>query len=674
MKNYKPFRVGLSLSASTAIFTATLMIGQTGTLPSIIQPELGVRSAQILTMESLRFKDLNHNGQIDPYEDWRLSPQSRTADLLQRLSLEDLAGLLVHGSLIDVGSGANGNNAYDFDRARHWIIERHINSFVTRLNGTAVAMAAANNKIQEIAESSDFGIPVTISSDPKRHQIHLMSDARAVDLAFSLWPDPIGFAAIGDGKLTQQYADTARREYMAVGIREALAPQADLATEPRWTRTNGTFGEDSATASRMVEAYVTGVQDGSDGVKTSSVIAVVKHWVGYGAAKDGWDSHNSYGQFAAFQNYANFTNHVEPFKGAFRAHVGGVMPSYSVLQGITLDGKAVEPVGAGFNHQLLEDLLRGKYHFEGVILTDWLITHDCLESCREGAAVGTKPTLRESGMPWGVENLSEKQRYAKAINAGVDQIGGSESPNIIVEAVLHGAIPESRVREAAARVLLQKFQLGLFEQPYVDEQKAGEIAGSAPFVREGQAAQAKAVVLLENKTTRVSHRPLLPVSAGGQKIYLYGVSKAAAEAAGFTVVEDPTKASFAIVRAAAPYSSDHQSFYFGARQHEGRLNFTEADPAYVELLRVSRTTPTIFVVNLERPLALTNVKPHAAALLGDFGLADAPLFKVITGRVAPEGHLPFELPSSMEAVQNQASDLPHDSVAPLYPFGFGLHY
>ena len=231
-----------------------------------------------------------------------------------------------------------------------------------------------------------------------------------------------------------------------------------------------------------------------------------------------------------------------------------------------------------------------------------------------------------------------------------------------------------RVREAAGRILLQKFQLGLFEQPYVDETKAAQIAGNKGFVREGQAAQTRAVVLLENKNAPATGKPLLPIVPTGKKVYLYGVAAKAAEAAGFAVVTDPTQADLAIIRAPAPYESEHTNFFFGSRQHEGRLAFTEKDAAYADLLRVSAIVPTVFLTTLERPLILTNVRTHAAALLGDFGISDEPLLALLTGKTAPGGHLTFELPSSAEAVRQQKSDLPHDSQSPLFPFGFGLHY
>ena len=312
-------------------------------------------------------------------------------------------------------------------------------------------------------------------------------------------------------------------------------------------------------------------------------------------------------------------------------------------------GKPLEQVGAGFNHQLLSELLRGQYGFRGVIVSDWAITNDCSEACRNGTSAGIKPAPKDIGMPWGVEELTVAQRFAKAINAGVDQVGGTEQSKVIVEDVHNGSISEARVREAAGRILLQKFELGLFEQPYVDEAQGGEIAGNKDFVGEGQAAQARAVVLLENKAVASTGQPLLPVAAKSKKIYLYGVSAKAAEAAGFIVVADPTQADLAIIRAPAPYEDEHSKFFFGSRQHEGRLTFTEKDAAYAELLRVSAIVPTVFLTTLERPLILTNVRPHVTALLGDFGISDEPLLALITGTVSPGGHLPFELPSSVES-------------------------
>jgi beta-glucosidase len=638
------------------------------------QPILGHRSAPLLAVDGLTFKDLNKNGKLDAYEDWRLAADVRTADLISRMSLEQLAGLMVHGTLPGVGPMASiGTGAeYDLAKVRKLITEDHVNTFITRLNGSAAAFAKQNNEVQAIAESSPWGIPVTISSDP-RHHFEQVLGAAMQDKAFSMWPEPLGFAAVNDPELTRRFGDVVRQEYEAVGIRESLAPQADLATEPRWARADGTFGEDADTAKRMVEAYVAGIQNGADGLNSGSVAGVVKHWAGYGAAKDGWDGHNYYGRYAEFSGH-NFEQHLIPFTGAFVAHVGGVMPTYSILRNVTIEGNPLEQVGAGFNRQLLNELLRRQYGFRAVIVSDWAITNDCPEACRNGASPGSQPAPRDIGMPWGVEELTKAQRFAKAINAGVDQIGGTEQSSVIVEDVRNGSISEAQVREAAGRILLQKFELGLFEQPYVDETKAAVIAGRRDFVLEGQAAQARAVVLLENKRIASTGRPLLPVAPKNKKVYLYGVAAKAAEALGFIVVMDPAHADLAIIRAPAPYQSEHPNFFFGSRQHEGRLTFAEKDAAYSELLRVSPMVSTIFLTTLERPLILANVRTHATALLGDFGISDEPLLALITGKLSPGGHLPFELPSSLNAVRQQKSDLPHDSESPLFPFGFGLHY
>jgi beta-glucosidase len=657
------------------ILAVVLLIASSATVGGAAkQPVLGHRSAPLLTVDGLTFKDLDRNGKLDPYEDWRLPAEVRVADLLRRMSLEELAGLMVHGTLPSSGPLAplGVGKEYDPVKVRQFIDEDHVSTFITRLNGAADFFAKQNNEVQAIAESSRWGIPVTISSDP-RHHFEQVLGAAMQDRAFSMWPEPLGFAALNDADLTRRFGNIVRQEYEAVGIRESLAPQADLATEPRWARANGTFGEDADIAKRMVEAYVAGIQNGTDGLNSGSVVAVVKHWVGYGAAKDGWDGHNYYGRYADFSGH-NFPQHLIPFTGAFAAQVGSLMPTYSVLQDVAIDGKPLEQVGAGFNHQLLSELLRGQYGFRGAIVSDWAITNDCSEACRNGTAAGVKPTVAEIGMPWGVEELTKAKRFAKAINAGVDQIGGTEQSNVIVEDVHNGLISEARVKEAAGRILLQKFQLGLFEQPYVDETKAALIAGSKDFVGEGQAAQARAVVLLQDKPVTSKGRPLLPFAPKNKKVYLYGVAAKAAEAAGFLVVTDPAQADLAIIRAPAPYESEHPNFFFGSRQHEGRLAFTEKDAAYVELLRVSPMVPTVFLTTLERPLILTNVSPYATALLGDFGIGDDPLLALITGKVSPGGHLPFELPSSVEAVKQQKSDLPHDSQSPLFPFGFGLHF
>jgi beta-glucosidase len=628
------------------------------------QAELGSRSGRFIEQDGLRFKDLNGNGQLEPYEDWRQSPEARAADLTGRMTLQEKAGAMMHGTAPT--APVNGETRYAKEQARQMIDGLKVNSFITRLGGLPRLLAEENNGLQEIAEGTRLGIPATISTDPRNH-FQFTLGASVAPGGFSQWPEPLGFAALGDEALMRRFGDIARQEYRAVGIQEALSPQADLSTEPRWSRINGTFGEDAERAKGLVQAYIEGFQGGATGVQPRSVIAVVKHWVGYGAAENGFDSHNAYGRYAVFPGN-NFAYHVKPFEGAFAAKTGGVMPTYSILRNLVLDGQPLEQVGAGFNKQLLTDMLRGQYGFEGVILSDWLITNDCDAKCENGAPPGETPSFVGFGIPWGVEKLTRVERFAKGVNAGLDQFGGVTESNALVEAVTQGLVSEARLDASVQRILRQKFQQGLFENPYVDVDQAEGVVGSAAFQAEATAAQQRSLVLLENKNG------LLPLSAERKKVYLHGISPEVAAQHGLTAVATPEEADVAIVRTVAPFETLHPGYVFGSRYHEGNLAFEDGQPDYELIKTVSAKVPTIVTVYLDRPAILTQVKDKVGALIGNFGVSDAALFDVLTGKARPEGKLPFELPSSMAEVEAQASDVPHDTAHPLYPIFHGLSY
>jgi len=632
------------------------------------QPVVVSRSSKIIEQQGRRFRDLNRNGVLDPYEDWRRTPSARAKDLVGRMTLEEKAGMMMHGTARSAGpAGVAGvGTGYDTVATGKMIREVGVNSFITRLGGDPRALAAEDNKLQEIAEGTRLGIPLTISTDPRNHFQYVLG-ASTQSGRFSQWPETLGLAAIRDASLVRRFTDIARQEYRAVGIQETLSPQADLATEPRWSRINGTFGEDPDLARRLVQAYVEGFQHGASGVDSAGVIAVVKHWVGYGAQKNGLDSHSSYGKFANFSG-GNLDLHIEPFLGAFAAHVAGVMPTYSILEGAKLNGRPLEQVGAGFNRQLLTDLLRKRYGFDGVILTDWAITNDCSDLCRNGSPPGERPSFASVAMPWGVEDLPKVDRFAKAVNAGVDQFGGTEEAQFVVLGVRAGKITESRLNESVYRIALLKFKLGLFENPYVDTAAAGRIVGSPEFQLEAIAAQRRSLVLLENRND------ILPLAARGKRVFLHGVDSATATRYGFNVVSDLSQAEIAIVRAKAPFQTLHPNYVFGAMQHEGSLDFQNGNPEFEEITRITAAVPTIVTVYLDRPAILTSLKDRGGALIANFGVSDAALLDVLTGVAQPEGRLPFELPSSMQEVEAQRSYLPHDTAHPLYRIGFGRHY
>jgi len=636
---------------------------------TMTQRDFGYTTLPLLSVSGLKFKDMNKDGKLDPYEDWRLSPETRARDLVGRLTLAEKAGLMMHGTapVVNDTTGAGTGAAYDLDALNTLITGQFINTFITRMSADPQVMAEQYNNIQKLAEQSRLGIPVSISSDPRNHFQYVLG-ASAGNSGFSKWPETLGFAALGDPALTKRFGDIARQEYLAVGITQALSPQADLATEPRWSRINGTFGEDADLAKAQVQAYIEGFQGGASGITANSVIAVVKHWVGYGASKTGFDGHNYYGRFLTFPG-GNFAYHVKPFEGAFAANVGSVMPTYSFADApLSLDGISFEQVGAGFDKALLTDLLRGRYAFKGVILSDWGITSDCDANCINGTPNGETPSFFGFGTPWGMETATKLQRYVKSVQAGMDQFGGATEPEYLVQAVQQGLLTEDRLTDSAYRVLLQKFQQGLFDRPYVDAAKAASVVGNADFQAQALDAQRRSMVLLQNNAAT------LPLAAGGQKVWLYGVDAAVAQARGFTVVATPQEADVAVLRVSAPFETLHPNYIFGSMQHEGSLAYADGNADYEAIKAAASVPKSVVTVYMDRPAILTNVKDKASAILANFGASDEALFDVLTGKARPEGKLPFELPSSMAEVEAQKEDVPYDTANPLYRFGFGLSY
>ena len=647
----------------TSRIYATLLSSTLAALPLgaqvASQPSIQSNSVPVLTIAGRRFRDLNRNGTLDPYEDWRLSPDARAADLVAQMTLVEKAGAAVHGTAPIAGGPMASAPAYDSVAAAAMILGHNVNSLVTRMAVAPGTLAAQSNLLQRVAERSRLGIPLTISSDPRSHY-HAVAGASVSASGFSQWPEPLGFGALDDPSLVKRFASIIRAEYRAAGITMALSPQADLATEPRWSRISGTFGESPERVGALVKAYVQGLQGSATHLTRDGVATVVKHWVGYGASENGFDGHNYYGRFARFPG-GHFADHVTPFLGAFASGVVGVMPTYAILDGLSIDGKPTEPVGAGFNRQLLTEQLRGRYHFRGMVLSDWGITQDCNESCRTGVP---RQQPQQIAMSWGVESLTVVQRFAKGMNAGIDQFGGVNEGTPFEAAVTSGLITQARLDDAVRRIMAVKFELGLFENPYVDTARAARMGAATASQREASFAQARSLVVLTN----ARGRRMLP--GAGAKVFLSGVDSAVATARGYRVVGNASDADVAVIRLRAPYQTLHPGFFFGSFQHEGDLDFKAADSSLARVTATAAKVPTIVVVYLDRPAILTPLVPLAKTLIAEFGVGDGALFDALTGKVTPVGRLPFELPRSMEAVKQQHPDVPHDSESPLYTIGY----
>jgi beta-glucosidase len=597
------------------------------------------------------FRDLNHNGTMEPYEDPARPVGERVDDLLGRMTLEEKAGLLFH-TMITPGPGGSVTEApaslAHEDPADVRITGRLISHFnVMQLRSPREA-ALWHNRLQELAASTRLGIPVTLSSDP-RHTASSIPGASLRADEFSRWPEPIGFAAIGDPRTAERFGDIARREYRAVGIRVALHPQADLATEPRWARVSATFGEDAELTSRLVAAYVRGFQGPALG--PNSIATMVKHFPGGGPQKDGDDPHFAYGREQVYPG-RNFDYHLRPFRAAFEAGASQVMLSY----GLPL-GTPYEEIGFGFNREISTGLLRERYGFDGIICTDWGLVTD--------SEIAGRPFPARA---WGAEHLSREERVLKILEAGADQLGGEECPEIIVGLVRSGALSQERLDVSVRRILREKFRLSLFDAPFVDADAAPGIAGAPEFRAAGLAAQRASLTLLKNGPAAAGGT-VLPLQAR-TRVYLEGID--ASLAAGYAqVTGDPAAADVAVIRLDPPRGT-REGGLMEQRFRGGSLAFPAEILAGVVAL--ADRLPTIVVIKLERPAVLPEIAAHAAALIGDFGTSDRALLDVLFGRHEPKGRLPFDLPSSMREVLTQKSDVPFDMPNPAYRFGYGLNY
>ena len=598
-----------------------------------------------MAADGTSFRDLNGNGELDPYEDPRVPVEARVDDLLARMTLEEKAAQLFHQGLLVPDDGTVGEEPNGFSpvATRALVAELGLTHFNIYWTPGPVTLAEWHNRMQEAAEATRLGIPITISSDPR----HGLGDNPATSMAgagFSKWPDPIGLAATRDAGVVREFADVVRQEYLAVGIRLALHPTADLATEPRWCRAAGTFGEDADVVASMVTAYVRGMQ--LETLGPESVACMTKHFPGGGPQLDGEDAHFPYGREQVYPG-GNFNYHLIPFAAAIEAGTAQVMPYYGMPV-----GTEHEEVGFGFNHGVITGLLRERYGFDGVVCSDWgLLTDAVLDGVVWPARA------------WGVEHLSTEERALKALTAGVDQFGGEACPEVVVGLVRSGRIDEARIDASVRRLLRDKFRLGLFDDPYVDAGAAAEVVGRAELKALGHTAQTRSFVLLKND------QDVLPLR-GNPRVYVEGLDGAAL-ADTVRVAETPDDADVALVRIKAPYEARNGNF-LEALFHAGSLAFDSADIA--SLLELMRRLPTVVDIYLDRAAVIPEIADGAAALLASFGATDDALLEIVLGRAAPTGALPFELPSSLESVRLQHPDLPYDSADPLFPFGHGLTY
>ena len=691
---------------------------------------LGTMSGKLIEQDGLKFKDLAGTGELLPYEDWRLSDEVRAKDLAARLSIEEIAGLMlysahqcvpasVQGPFIGHYNGKSltesGAKPFDLtDEQKNFLESDHIRHVLLAILDTPEHAAGWNNELQKKAESLPFGIPVNISSDPRHGESFAGAEFKSAGSGVSVWPEGIGMTALHAIETVKEFAKTAAIEYRAMGITTALWPQIDLATEPRWMRLEDTPGTDPENNIAMAKAYCDGLQTTeteADGWGKDSVIAMAKHWPGGGTGEGGRDAHYAFGCYAVYPG-GKFKEHLRVFtEGAFdlegaTGKAAAVMPYYTVSWGA--DEENHENVGNSYSEYMIHDLLREKYGYDGVVCTDWGITQDPADTI-EG--FGSRC--------YGTEKLTEAERHLRIILNGVDQFGGNNLMQPVVDAYDIGCkeygetFMRARYEESAVRLLKNMFRLGLFENPYVDPQRAAEIVGCSAFRAKGRVAQAESVVLLKNK------RNVLPLKKG---VKIWCPERKIAERMGFMrfmspekkimplqpsdmpedmeLTDAPEEADCALVFMESPLSDNGYSSTdlqnggngyipiplqyrpytanaarkvsiaggnfrenFTNRSYYGKTVHTanEQDLDNVILAREKmKDKPVIVIIRLHNPCVPAEFEPYCDVALAEFGTEKEILFGILTGKLQAGGVLPYNLPKDMDTIERHAEDTPDD--------------
>ena len=709
---------------------------------------------QILEQDGFKFKDLNKNGKLDVYEDWRKTFEERAEDLAKQLSIEEIGGLMLysaHQSLASSGFSYGAVGTYDgkplkesnakisdlTDQQKKFLKEDHLRHVLITMVESPEVAATWNNNMQAFCEGLDHGIPSNTSTDPRHDAVATAEFNAGAGGQISLWPSTLGLAATFDPAMIEEFGRVASLEYRALGITTALSPQVDIATDPRWWRNSGTFGEDPALSTDIARAYCDGFQTSSedaeiaDGWGSESVNAMVKHWPGGGSGEGGRDAHFINGKYAVYPGH-NEALALKPFtEGAFRLNgktqmASAIMPYYTISTNYDGTGNME---GNNYSKYLITDLLRNKYEFEGVVCTDWGVTAD----------EGTDFESMMGGKCWGHETEDIVTRHYKILMAGVDQFGGNNELQPVLDAYQMGVkehgeeFMRARMEASAKRLLLNIFRVGLFENPYVNPKASQELVGNPIFMKEGYDAQVKSVVMLKNKNNvlpmakkkkvyvpKVHHEAT--VNFFGTPVEAYDADPVEKEqlAKYFTVVDNPSEADFAICYITNPATGNGYSkadkkkggngyvpislqyndyTAINARPHslaggDPQENFTDRSyrgkstkannkcelDMVLDTRKAMGEKPVIVCINMDRPMVMAEFEPYVDAILVGFVIQNQVLLDLISGKEEPSALLPMQMPLNMATVEEQFEDTPHDmkcyvdSEGNTYDFAYGLNW
>ena len=623
------------------------------------QPVLAPRGKSIIEADGYQFIDLNGNGALDVYEDWRMDADTRAADLVSQMTVREKIAQMQHPTYLPRADGkiAPYLQKYCTDYGIGMLLIRELNSVETA--------ATTMNTVQEYAEASRLGVPVLVSMDSV-HGLSYVSGATVTGHNLAL-------AATRDEELVTKLAEIARDEHIAIGVRMTLSPESDIASEPRWGRVMETFGEDPDLVTQMVRAQIVAFQNGEDGLNPDGIVACIKHFPGAGPQMDGKDTSPIVSDEETLQI------HLKPYYAAIDVNVGSVMPYYSVPLALDMENSAIGSKAA------LQDLLREQMGFEGIIQTDW----GMIWAIQEGLGTMT-----------GEEVSDEEAIIIGVTQSRVDGIGG-ESIRLIdqmEEMTEEGKIDEDILTAAATRIVKAKFQLGVFENPYCDVEYAVSFVGNEEHTKVNLEAAEKAMTLLKNDgalplTANAGQKILVCGPRAGDMMSLVGgwsseqegltIAAAVAEYAGENdtvtyIADDVTAIAEAAKDADVVIVSVGEPSY----QHDppwsyDTLEITASQQEILEAVKANTNGQIITVVTGGRPYILTWCDENTNAILEAYypgqqgGIAIA---ETLFGLNNPTGKTPLQFPRDMESVNDQSGDVSFDLENPLYDYGWGLSY
>lgn len=625
--------------------------------------EVETRTKGIIDLEGKRYRDLNDNGELDPYENWALSTDERVENLLSQMTLEEKVGLLTINEFPQI---ENGNLVFP-----NKFLDQHTRYFIYREMPSADVIANQLNQLQSEAEASRLGIPVVVISNPRNHP--LMIPTIDEPGQFSHWPDTLGLAATRDSKLVKRLGEIAAKEWRAAGIHKMYGYSADVATDPLWARNKETFGEHPELVSGMIYNVIKGFQ--GDVLNENSVSMTTRHFPGGGARAEGRDPHFEEGQYNIYPTPGSLLKyHMPPFKAAIEAETTSIMPYYaypsndSAPQGLPpySEDEQFEEIAFALNEPFINGYLRDELKFLGYVNSDTSAVID---------------------RAWGAQDLSVEERFAKAINAGTNIFSGVPTPEPILNAVKQGLVKEEQINRSAKYMLTEMMKLGLFENPYVDPDEALAIADNPKSQEVADDAHRRSIVLLRNdknvlplKDETISDvRLYVEMFQGGENGQQTEGLKKKIEShdQSITMVDNLQEATHALVwvEPVQDLFANKPAIVIGP----------ETGVEQVErIIEIQKTVPTITAIDFSNPWVINTIEPNAAAVIGTFGTKAEAVVDMLRGKFKPVGKLPITIPASEEAVKNEPGDIPgydknpsytyQDQAGNWYQYNFGLSY